>query len=145
MSVVWDCEGWFTVAWVAAAAATGSLDAAAAVDEEVDPTELRVAEQEEEDEKRSVEGRGVWMAAEGFAMAVRRELGAMEGATIRAARRGEGYSFVEGEEGDRGSATRQSRPVGTWEESGLGHTGGQNGFFWASMGPADSGWALLGQ
>ena len=70
--------GRFTLAFEAesrwVAAATGSFDAAeAAADEEVDPTELRVAEQEEveEDEERSAEGRGVWMAAEGFAMTVR--------------------------------------------------------------------------
>lgn len=60
-----------------AAAATGSFDAAAADDEEVDPTELRVEGKEEEE--RSAEGRGVCKPAEGFAMAVRCELGAREG------------------------------------------------------------------
>jgi len=50
------------------AAGRGSFDAAAAADEEeVEPTELRVAGQEEEE--RSAEGRGVCRPAEGFAMA----------------------------------------------------------------------------
>jgi hypothetical protein len=66
--------------------------AAAAVDEEVDPTELRGAEQED-NEERSAEGRGVWMAAEAFAMAVQRGANWARGkervAAIRAERGGD--------------------------------------------------------
>lgn len=55
----------------AAAAAAGSFDAAGADEEVVDPTEVRVEGQEEEEE-RSAEGRGVCKpVVEGFAMAVR--------------------------------------------------------------------------
>lgn len=56
----------------AAAAGTGIFDAAGAEEEEeADPTELRVEGQEEEE--RSVEGRGVCKPVEGFAMAVAAE------------------------------------------------------------------------
>lgn len=56
----------------AAAAAAGSFGAAGADEEVVDPTEVRVEGQEEEEEERSAEGRGVCKpVVEGFAMAVR--------------------------------------------------------------------------
>jgi hypothetical protein len=63
---------------------------------------VRVAEQEE-DEKRSAEGRGVWMAAEGFAMAVRCGANWARGDCDQGGEE-RGYSWRA--RGDRGLATR---------------------------------------